>query len=100
MKMFQVQAAVAITQSSSTPLNQASEDKWKAGLAVGGGIEFALTQNWSLKGEYLLMQFQNSEASLLSTTNTTTCGFNLSCRMNYSESIQTARVGLNYRFGN
>src|SRR5882724_469580 len=38
---------------------QASEDKWKTGLAVGGGVEFALAQNWTLKGEYLLMQFQN-----------------------------------------
>jgi len=28
---------------------QASEDKWKAGLAVGGGVEFALSQNWTLK---------------------------------------------------
>ncbi len=31
--------------------DQASEDKWKAGLAVGGGVEFAVTQNWTVKGE-------------------------------------------------
>jgi len=79
---------------------QASEDKWKTGLAVGGGVEFALAQNWTLKGEYLLMQFQNSEAPLLRVSNplAPSC-LSVSCRMNYSESVQTARIGLNYRFG-
>jgi len=83
------------------PFAQASEDKWKTGLAVGGGVEFALTQNWSLKGEYLLMQFQSSEAPIVNSIigNPPTRG-TVNCRMNYSESIQTARVGLNYRFGN
>jgi outer membrane immunogenic protein len=81
-----------------------SEDKWKAGLAVGGGIEFALTHNWTLKGEYMLMQFQNSDATVLPIPANFgtggTCEFRpaVNCRMNYSESIQMARVGLNYRF--
>jgi outer membrane immunogenic protein len=75
----------------------ASEDKWKTGLAVGGGVEFALTQNWTLKGEYLLMQFQNSDASLSTSNNF--CSNNSNCRVNYNESIQTARLGLNYKFG-
>ena len=79
----------------------ASEDKWKTGLAVGAGVEFALSQNWTLKAEYLLMQFQNSDAPLQSTVGSFgTCGEVVNCRMNYSESIQTARVGLNYKFGN
>jgi outer membrane immunogenic protein len=79
---------------------QASEDKWKTGLAVGGGVEFALAQNWTLKGEYLLMQFQNSEAPLLTGFAGDTSCRNVNCRMNYSESVQIARIGLNYRFGN
>jgi outer membrane immunogenic protein len=79
---------------------QASEDKWKTGLAVGAGIEFALTHNWSLKGEYMLMQFENSNASIndIGTTRNS-CGAVNPCRMSYSESIQTARLGLNYKFG-
>ena len=79
----------------------AAEDKWKTGLAVGGGVEFALTQNWTLKGEYLLMQFQNSDAALLNIPVgfETRCGSPASCRINYSESVQLARVGLNYKFG-
>ena len=79
---------------------QASEDKWKVGLAVGGGAEFALTQNWTVKGEYLYMKFEDSEASLLNVpAGGNTCNFARNCRMNYSESVQTARLGLNYRFG-
>ena len=84
--------------------NQASEDKWKTGLAVGGGVEFALTQNWTLRGEYLLMQFQNSHATITDVSTglnngLSSCGNLAPCRMNYSESIQTARVGVNYKFG-
>ena len=82
----------------------ASEDKWKTGLAVGGGVEFALTQNWTLRGEYLLMQFQNSDAIFNqvggSNSGLTSCSNAQPCRMNYSESVQVARIGVNYKFGN
>jgi outer membrane immunogenic protein len=82
--------------------SQASEDKWKTGLAVGGGVEFALSQNWTLKGEYLFMTFADSEASLLNVPPRTgfTCNTpsSTNCRINYSESLQLARVGLNYKF--
>jgi outer membrane immunogenic protein len=80
---------------------QASEDTWKTGLAVGGGVEFALTQNWTLKGEYLYMMFQDSEATLFRTPaggTGATCSFNVNCRMNYAESVQLARLGINYRW--
>jgi opacity protein-like surface antigen len=29
------------------------------GWAVGGGMEYALTNNWIIRGEYLYMQFEN-----------------------------------------
>jgi outer membrane immunogenic protein len=82
---------------------QASESQWKTGLAVGAGLEFALTHNWSLKGEYMLMQFQNSDATINAVggrfAGQSFCGTTAPCRMNYSESIQVARVGVNYKFG-
>lgn len=98
--------AFAHTQNTTTlvdgtPFAQASEDKWKTGLAVGGGVEVALTRNWSLKGEYMLMQFQNSNATFNDFgTTTSACGIATPCRMNYSESVQLARIGVNYKFGN
>jgi len=88
-----------------TPCCVASEDKWKPGLAVGAGVEFALSQNWSVKGEYLYMMFQDSDAPLLNPmSGTHTCfgsvnNFPLTnCRMNFTESAQLARLGVNYRW--
>jgi outer membrane immunogenic protein len=102
--LFYATAGVAFAhvQDSTEIMNRvnvfsASEDKWKTGLAVGAGVEFALAQNWTLKGEYLLMQFQNSNAPLLENGGNSCTPVN--CRMNYSESIQLARIGLNYKFG-
>jgi outer membrane immunogenic protein len=98
-------AAFAHIRNTTTAIDEeagtstASEDKWKAGLAVGAGVEFALSQNWTLKGEYMLMQFQNSDAEFLNATTGPTCGI-ANCRMNYSESVQVARIGVNYKFGN
>jgi outer membrane immunogenic protein len=87
-----------------TPCCIASEDKWKAGLAVGTGVEFALSQNWSVKGEYLYMVFKDSDTPLRDPTNgTRTCVGNTpgslnNCRMNFTESAQLARLGVNYRW--
>jgi outer membrane immunogenic protein len=78
---------------------QASEDKWKTGLAVGAGVEFALAHNWTLKGEYMLMQFSNSFANINTVqSGLSDCG-TPACRMNYANSVQMARVGVNYKFG-
>jgi len=89
-----------------TPCCIAAEDKWKAGLAVGAGVEFALSQNWSVKGEYLYMMFEDYEAPLLNhrdgTRSCTGNGINAptltNCRMNFTESAQLARLGVNYRW--
>jgi outer membrane immunogenic protein len=84
---------------------QASENKWKTGLAVGAGLEFALSHNWTLKGEYMLMAFANSDATIntvdpgSSDNGLSSCANARPCRMNYSESVQLARIGLNYKFG-
>ena len=49
----------------------------------------------------MLMQFQNSDARVNEVPNggNGAPAHRSPCRMNYSESIQMARVGLNYRFG-
>jgi outer membrane immunogenic protein len=96
-----IRNTTTFSDSEDGPFAQASESKWKTGLAVGAGVEVALTHNWSLKGEYMLMQFQGSNAGIneLGTT-FNECGSTSPCRMNYSESVQLARVGLNYKFGN
>jgi outer membrane immunogenic protein len=69
----------------------------KVGYVVGGGIEYALTNNVSVKGEFLYSQFGKvSTAGLIvnQAAPTFTNTFATSARVQ----DYTARVGLNYRF--
>jgi outer membrane immunogenic protein len=36
-----------------------SDDKWHNGYAIGGGLEYAFTQNISAKAEYIFMKFED-----------------------------------------
>jgi outer membrane immunogenic protein len=69
----------------------------KIGYAVGGGVEYALTNNVSVKGEFLYSQFGKVSASGLIVNQ-----FNPSFTNTFTTSARvqeyTARVGLNYRF--
>lgn len=63
-----------------------SVERPQVGYAVGAGVEYALTRNWSARFEYLYLD--------LGTTNST--GVFLSSDLTAS----TFRLGLNYRFAN
>ena len=61
-----VNASVAVNcplcGSSGMPLALASDSSFHVGLAVGGGVEYALTQNWLLRAEYMHLDFSNKDA--------------------------------------
>jgi outer membrane immunogenic protein len=61
------------------------------GWAVGGGLEYAIDPHWSVKAEYLHMQFPDSNV-------TTTNNFGYSFDFKFRNSAQTARIGLNFHF--
>jgi outer membrane immunogenic protein len=65
----------------------------KIGLAVGGGAEYAITNNLSAKLEYLFIAIPNSGTDLL--TNGCTPG---ACPVTWKSSANVLRAGLNYRF--
>jgi outer membrane immunogenic protein len=71
----------------------------KAGWTVGAGAEYGITKNWTVKAEYLYLDFGSlSGTSLLGPFAVTGC----SCtRMFHSTDLtaSVARVGFNYRFG-
>lgn len=46
-----------VADGTNAPHAKSSIDKTRHGYAVGGGAEFNLTGNWSLRGEYLFMDF-------------------------------------------
>jgi outer membrane immunogenic protein len=68
--------------------------KTQLGWTVGGGIEYALNRNWSIKGEYLYV-----DLGTVSTTGTITppfAGFINTSSVHLTTSI--GRGGINYRF--
>jgi len=61
-----------------------SESHTTAGWTVGAGAEFALTNNWSLKAEYMYVDLDSSNFLVTGLPN----GYQFS----------TVRVGVNYHF--
>jgi outer membrane immunogenic protein len=70
----------------------ASEDR--AGWALGGGLEYALNNNWSVKAEYLYLGVNQT---------LTSCGLDTAagtqfCFDHEVKGVSTAKLGVNYRF--
>lgn len=75
----------------------------ETGYAVGGGVEWALNSNWSVKGEYLYVSvdtddFQSSVAGTfpLFPCTPAICTWNVQAD---DIELHTARLGINYKFG-
>jgi outer membrane immunogenic protein len=82
----------------ATPGAIVSGDSNHVGYVVGGGLEWALSPNWSIKGEYLYMDLGTADYHL---TGVTAPGSKTPWAEAFSEdlTLQSARVGLNYKFG-
>jgi outer membrane immunogenic protein len=65
----------------------------KTGWVVGGGVEYALKDNWTIKSEYL---YTNLGTATLFSGDLGIPGFDLSFRNDIA--FHAARVGLNYKF--
>jgi outer membrane immunogenic protein len=87
----------------SAGVGGASSNKMMIGWALGGGAEWALTQRWSLKAEYMHVNFGS-----VSTHGTVFCGpsSSVDCTGAIPSPLSTsadlsadiARVGVNYKF--
>ncbi|HLH98590.1 MAG TPA: outer membrane protein [Xanthobacteraceae bacterium] len=79
--------AVGDIKASTPGLPGASQNN--AGWTVGGGLELALTNNWSAKAEYLHIDLGNMN-----------CGFNCGAASgNVSLKSDVVRGGVNFHFG-
>ena len=108
--LFYVTGGVAVTNLKgqfaffdNSANESASFSKTKAGYTVGGGIEAGLWGGWTLKAEYLHVNF-----GTVSTTSTNLVCFDCGGIVPYPVNVFThsvelkaniARVGINYRFG-
>lgn len=67
------------------------------GWTVGGGLEYALAGNWSVKGEYLYANFRDSVTAVAPAPIAPLAPSTYGAKFNTDLNI--ARVGLNYQFG-
>ena len=66
----------------------------KVGWTLGGGVEYALSNNWSLKGEYLYVDLGGNNNSVYRATGTATTFSG----GNQGDRFHVVRAGLNYKF--
>jgi outer membrane immunogenic protein len=68
---------------------------------IGGGIEWAFDNNWSIKGEYMFIGLDETLASCGTATlaSGAVVGGGPFCFGHSFEGIHTAKLGVNYRFG-
>jgi outer membrane immunogenic protein len=79
---------VSGVSAGATPGTAQAATATKNGWVIGGGIEYGLTPNWTVKAEYLYMKF-----------GTDTYQFPTAARQDAADlQMQTARIGANYRF--
>ncbi|OJX99618.1 MAG: hypothetical protein BGP04_18155 [Rhizobiales bacterium 62-17] len=76
--------AVILAAGNNTSSTKTS--RFAVGGSFGGGVEVALTANWSVKAEYLYLALPNQNVFL---------GGNF---RSFSNTFHVARAGLNYRF--
>lgn len=71
----------------------ATDSETAAAWTVGGGVEYALDWNWSLKAEYMFIGLETYAAC------GATAGGLSFCWDHEVAGIHTAKIGVNYRFG-
>jgi outer membrane immunogenic protein len=70
------------------------------GWVAGAGAEWALNQNWSVKGEYEYLGFDNRSAGGCGILPLGAAGVGGTwCYSTHVSNVQIAKVGVNYRFG-
>jgi opacity protein-like surface antigen len=69
----------------------------RSGFVVGGGVEWMVTQSWTVRGEYLFYDFSGANTNGLPFANCAApgCGVNVTTANN---NISVFRLGANYKF--
>ncbi len=69
----------------------------RSGYTLGGGVEYALTPNWTIKGEYLYVDLGRNNRNL-TPTGPVFVGNPAFVASNTSDRFSVIRAGLNYKF--
>ncbi len=90
-----VTEAIQARNNGGTPYSWSRGSNMKTGFTVGAGLEYALTNNWSIKAEGLYYDLGKINHQSSTTNNSYTYGWGARSR----SSGVVGRLGLNYRFG-
>ena len=93
LALSNVNFAQSIFFSASQSTQAGAASATEAGWTVGSGIEYALSRNWSIKGEYLYVRFPSQTANQFNPGFPAYTGL---AAANLNVSI--GRAGINYRF--
>ncbi len=80
---------LAVGNIRATVPGFAGIDRTNAGWTVGGGLEYGLVNNWTVKAEYLFVDLRKAGCDTL-------CGLPLGSDVSLTSNV--VRAGLNYRF--
>jgi outer membrane immunogenic protein len=83
---------VLVGAPTTTFLGTGGSSSSNVGWTVGGGVEYAVWQNWSIKAEYLYYNLGNGK------NNNTFTPFVFGTNNRRNQDGSVVRVGLNYRF--
>ena len=74
-----------------------SFSKTFSGFVIGGGYEWMVAPNWTVRGEYLFYDFSNGNTGSLVLPNCGALGCGARVSNNTNE-INVFRLGVNYKF--
>lgn len=77
----------SVNNNSGKSSQQYSSDKVRYGWTAGGGVEYALTNNWTIRGEVLYVDL-----------GTETAANGSGCRFGFKNTYTLGRIGMNYKF--
>ncbi len=83
-----------VTDTSSSATWTRNNNNNNVGWVLGGGIEYALSDNVTVRAEYLHMQFNNNNGYY-----TNSYYPNYAFNGSRNNSLDAARIGLNWKFG-
>ena len=93
-----VRETTGVTVSPGLAVLNTTTTKTLDGWAAGGGIEYGINMNWSVKAEYLVLGVARN---VMNCGSGSIFGFAIPgsfCSVTHTPDIQMITVGLNYRF--
>ncbi|MBC7577065.1 MAG: porin family protein [Tardiphaga sp.] len=96
-----VKGNFVFTDTFATAAESAAFSRTKAGWTAGAGVEYALLNGWSVKGEYLHIDLgsESTTSSNLTAFTPTIAFASNAYRHSVDLKSDVVRVGLNYKFG-